>query len=207
MGRFFNPDNWFWRGFGRLADYFLLSFCWFLTSAPIITVGTASIALYDTVAHCVRGNEGNMFKRYFTTFKRELKRGIALTVLWAVICFLLNAGYQVIVQMSGGSTGWTIFSIVYFVTLLIPLGILCWLIALESRFTYSFKDLHRTAFAFTLGYLPRTLVIVALLVVVLNVLLNFPFFVMVLPAVMVNLQSVFIEKAFAKHMPEEETEV
>lgn len=207
MGRFFNPDNWLWRGFGRLADYFLLSFCWLLTSAPVITVGTASIALYDTVAHCVRGGEGDMFKRYFSTFKRELKRGIALTVLWAVICFLLNVGYQVIVQLSGGSTGWTIFSIVYFVTLLIPLGILCWLIALESRFTYSFKDLHRTAFAFTLGYLPRTLVIVALLVVVLNVLLNFPFFVMVLPAVMVNLQAIFIEKAFAKHMPEEETEV
>lgn len=207
MGRFFNSENWLWRGFGRLADYFLLSFCWILTSIPVVTVGTASIALYDTVAHCVRGNEGDMFKRYFTTFRRELKRGIALTVLWAVICFLLGAGYQIIVQLSDGSTGWTIFSIVYFVTLLIPLGVMCWLVALESRFAYSFRDLHRTALAFTFGYLPRTLVIVAILVLVLNVLLNFPFFVMVLPTVMVNLQASFIEKAFAKHMPAEETDL
>ena len=205
MGKFFNPDNWLWRGFGRLADYFLLSFCWILTSIPVVTIGSASIALYDTVAHCVHGSEGDMFKRYFTTFKQELKRGIALTVLWAVLCFLLTAGYQILVQLASGSTGWTIFSIVYFVTLLIPLGVLCWLVALESRFAYSFMDLHRTALAFTLGYLPRTLAVVAILVLTLNVLLNLPFLVMVLPPVMVNLQAVFIEKAFAKHMPDEET--
>lgn len=204
MGRFFNPDNWFWRGFGRLADYFILSFCWIIGSFPVITAGTASIALYDTVAHCIRGKDGDMVKRFFTTYKRELKRGIALTVLWAVICFLLNAGYQIIVQLSDGNTGWTVFSIVYFVSLLIPLGILCWLIALESRFTYSFKDLHTTALAFTFAYLPRTLIIVAILVLELNVLINFPFFAMILPPVMVNLQAFFIEKAFAKHMPAEE---
>lgn len=204
MNGFFNSQNWFWRGFGRLADYFILSFCWLLCSIPVVTIGSATIALYDAVARCIRGSEGDMVKRFFTTFKKELVRGILLTVLWAVLCYLLNVGYQVILQLSDGSTGWTIFSIVYFVTLLLPLGILCWLVAIESRFAYSFKDLHITAVTFTLGYLPSTLAIVAILVLGLNVLLNFPFFIMCLLPAILDLQAIFIERIFRKHTPEEE---
>ena len=76
---FFNSENWFWKGFGRLADYFILSFCWLLCSIPVVTIGTATIALYDAVAHCVRGREPDLAKRFFTTFKKELLRGILLT--------------------------------------------------------------------------------------------------------------------------------
>lgn len=203
----FNPDNWFWRGFGRLADYFILSMVWMATCIPLVTAGTACIALYDAVAHCIRGDEQNMVKRYFQTFKKELLRGIFLTMLWAVICLLLNMGYQIILQLGDGSMGWTVFSIVYYVTLALPLGVMCWVVALESRFAYRFGELHRTALIFTLGYLPQTIAIVLLLVVVLNVVINFPFFIMLLPAVLAHLQSGFIEKVFAKHMPAEEAEI
>lgn len=206
MKTFFNPDNWLWRGFGRLADYFILSSLWLVCCMPLVTAGTACIALYDTVAHCIRGNEGDMIKRFFRTFKRELLRGILLTVLWAAICCLLNVGYQLICQMSDESTGWTAYSVVYYVSLFVPLGIMCWLVSIESRFAYRFGALHRTAIIFTFAYLPQTLAVVALLVVVLNVVINFPFFVMFLPAAMAHLQSRFIEKVFVKYMPDEETE-
>ena len=43
--RFFNPDNWLWRGFGRLADFFILSILWLVCSIPVVTIGAASIAL------------------------------------------------------------------------------------------------------------------------------------------------------------------
>lgn len=206
MKSFFNPDNWFWRGFGRLADYFILSFCWLLCSVPLITVGSACIALYDAAAHSFRYGEGDMVKRFFGTFRRELGRGIALTLLWTLICFVLNAGYQIICQLAAGSSGWTVFSVVYYCTLLIPLGAICWLVTIESRFSHSFLSLHRTAVLFTFVYLPHTLAAVALLVAALNLLLNFPFLIMILPAVLAHLQSFFIEKVFRKHMPEEGTE-
>lgn len=201
MGKFFNPDNWLWKGFGRLADYFLLSACWLIASVPLFTVGAASIALYDTVAHCIRQNEGQMYKRFFGTLRKELTRGIGLTVLWVIICFLLNMGYQLITQLAGAGS---ILSIAYFVTLFIPLGIICWLVAIESRFEYSFGELHRTAVLFTFAHLPATVAVTALLVVVVNVIVNFPFFLIFLPALLTQLQSVFIEKVFQKYMPEEE---
>ena len=200
---FFNSENWFWKGFGRLADYFILSFCWLLCSIPVVTIGTATIALYDAVAHCVRGREPDLAKRFFTTFKKELLRGILLTVLWALLCFVLNIGYQVILQLAEGNSFWSLFSVAYFVTLLIPLGIICWLVTIESRFAYSFKDLHTTALAFTFGHLPSTLAIVAILVLGLNVLRIFPFLIMCLPPVILDLQAIFIERVFRKYIPEE----
>lgn len=204
MGRFFNSENWLWQGFGRIADYFILSILWLVCSIPVITVGAASIALYDTVAHCFRFGEGNMFQRFFSTFRRELGRGIVLTILWALIGWLLNVGYQVLTQLGADNQVWNVLSIVYFVSLFLPLGVGCWAIALQSRFTNTLGQLHKNAFALTLAYLPRTVIIVALLVLVLNLLYNFLFFIIFVPALMVNFQSMVIEKVFKKYMPEEE---
>ena len=201
---FFNPDNWLWRGFGRLADFFILSALWIFCSIPVVTIGASSIALYDTVAHCFRYNEGGMVSRFFRTFKQELRRGILLTVVWTVVGCLLAVSYQLTTQLGDGSTFWTVLGLVYFVILTIPVGMVCWAIGLQSRFTYSFKELHKNAAMFTLGYFPRTLAIVVIFALFYNVTLNLFFMVMFLPALMVNLQSMFMEPVFRKYMPEEE---
>lgn len=206
MKRFFNPDNWLWKGFGRLADYFMISILWLVCCIPVVTIGSSTIAMYDTIAHCIRLHEGNLFRRFFSTLKNELLRGCLLTVLFAAVGFLLNAGYQILVQLSQGSQAMTVVSIVYFCSLIIPLGCGCWCVALQSRFVYPFGALLKNSFAFTFAYLPRTVAIVAVFVLVLNLCMNFPFFLMVAPAAAGHLQSVFIEKVFKQYMPQEEAE-
>ena len=204
MGQFFNPDNFLWRGLGKLGDFFMLSCCWVLCCVPVGTIGAACIALYDATAHCVRGGEGGMYRRFFRTFKNELGRGFLLTLFWAVIGFFLNASYQILTQLAQQRNGWTVFSLVYFISLFIPLGIVCWAVAVESRFTNSFFGLHKTALVLSFAHLPYTIAIVALLVLVINVLINIPLLVMLLPGLMVYLQSFFIEKVLKKYMPADE---
>ena len=201
---FFNPDNWLWRGFGRVADFFILSVLWMVCSIPVVTIGAATIALYDTVAHCFRYQEGRMVDRFFRTFRKELLRGILPTVVWAVVGYLFNVSYQILSQLGEGSSFWSVFSLVYFVLLLIPVGVAIWAIGLESRFAYTFGQLHKNAVMFTLGYFPRTLAVVLIFVVFYNLLINMFFLVMFLPAIMVNLQSMFMEPVFRKYMPEAE---
>lgn len=202
MKSFFSSENWFWKGFGRIADYFIISTMWMVCSVPLITAGTASIALYDTVAHCIRGGELDIARRFFGTFKKELGRGILLTLLWGAVTAVLNVGYQIVTQMGQG-TLWQVFGIAYYITLLLPLGIICWLLAIESRFSHKFGELHRTALMVTISHLPQTLAIVAIFVAALNVCRNFPFFLMFVPAIMAHIQSIFIEKVFQKYTPEE----
>jgi len=202
MKNFFNSENFLWQWFAHLADYFLLSCMWLICCIPVVTAGSASIALYDTVAHCIRGKEPDLFRRFFRTFKNELGRGIALTLFWALIAALLGALYQIVSQSAGGS----LLQAVFFFLLLLPLGILCWAVAIESRFTYSFAQLQRMAVIFTFAHLPHTAAIVMLLVVQLNVLINFPFFALFLPGMVVTFQSWFIEKVFSKYIPSDEAE-
>ena len=97
----------------------MLSCCWVLCCVPVGTIGAACIALYDATAHCVRGGEGGMYRRFFRTFKNELGRGFLLTLFWAVIGFFLNASYQILTQLAQQSNGWTVFSLVYFISLFI----------------------------------------------------------------------------------------
>ncbi|MBQ8236530.1 MAG: DUF624 domain-containing protein [Oscillospiraceae bacterium] len=205
MNGFFNPDNWLWRSFGKIFDFFGLSCMWFLCSMPLITVGTASIALYDTAAHCLRGTETNLAKRFFSTFKKELIPGILITILWAVIAMLFWFGYQIVYQMGQADPNLALFAVVYYFSLLIPVGVLCWVFAVESRFVYRFFQLHKMSLYFTFAHLPATIAVVVLALIAIEICLDFPFMVIFVPGILVYLQSFFIERVFRKYMPEEQT--
>ena len=203
MNGFFNPDNWLWRFFGKFFDFFGLSCMWFLCSMPLVTVGAASIALYDTAAHCLRGSETNLAKRFFRTFKKELVPGILITILWAAIAMVFWFGYQIIYQMAQQTPSLSIFAVVYYVTLFIPFAALCWVFAVQSRFVYRFFQLHKMALYFTFAHLPSTLAVVVLALIAIELCVDFPFMVIFVPGILVYFQSWFIERVFKKYMPEE----
>lgn len=187
----------------RLGEYFLVSIYWILCSLPVLTIGTATMALYDTVARSIGKNEGTVTKRFFGTFKRELLRGVLLTVLTFAAAAALGMGYSVIYQTGQTSKAWGIFSIIYLITLFVPLGTLCWALAIESRFVYGFGELLKIAFTFTVFYLPYTAAIVAILLAGGLAVFFAPLTVIAIPAITAHLQSIFIEKVFAKYIPEE----
>ena len=201
MNGFFNPDNWLWKFFGKAFDFFGLSCMWLLSSMFIVTVGPASIACYDACAHCLWGKEPNMAKRFFSTLKRELVPGILITLIWGVIFFVLWTGFQIIGQM-----GQPLLKVVYYFSMLVPVGALCWLIPIQSRFVYNIGQLHKMAFLFALKHLPTTLIILAMALVTAELCIDFPFFVIFLPGMLVYFQGFFIEKVFKKYMPAEEAE-
>lgn len=201
MKKIFDHTNIFWQAVSHVSDYFILSCCWLLCCLPVITIGSSTIALYDTVAHCFRMGEGDMLKRFFRTFWRELGRGILITVLWAIIGCLLFFSYQILYQMGETSDTWAMVSLVYLFALLVPVSILCWVLTTESRFVYSFGQLHKVAIIYTFGYLPKTIAIVALLIAAVIAVLYYPLVIIIVPAVLAHLQSHFIEKVFEKYMP------
>ena len=204
MNGFFNPDNWLWKFFGKFFDFFGMSCMWLLCSMPLITVGTASIALYDTAAHCLRDGEPNTAKRFFSTFKKELIPGILITILWAVIAMVFWFGYQIVYQIAQENPSVAIFAIVYYISLLIPVGALCWVFAVQSRFVYKFFQLHKMALYFVFAHLPATVAIVILALIAIEICVDFPFMVIFVPGILVYFQSFFIEKVFKKYIPVEE---
>ena len=195
-------DNSVFKYSNRLGEYFLLSIYWILCSLPVLTLGTATIALYDTVAHTIRNNESTITRRFFSTFKKELLRGVLLTIFGIAVAAFLWMGYSVMYQNGQTSKFWGIFSIIYLVYIFVPLGTFCWAIAIESRFVYSFGQLLKNAFSFTIYHLPHTAAIVAVLAVGAFVASLAPLVIIGIPAVIAHLQSIFIEKVFQNYIDE-----
>ena len=88
-GRFFDSESMVWKPFGWIGDIVFLSLLWFICSVPIITMGAATTALYDAVAHGFRMKEPETVHRFFRTLKKEFKTATLATVIWGVILGVL----------------------------------------------------------------------------------------------------------------------
>ena len=193
----------FW--FSKIGDFFCLSMIWLLLCLPILTIVPASICLYDSIAHCVLGNEDGSIRRFFRTLKREIWKGILINALWIVIGFILFCGYRILSIAGQDNPAMAAYSLVYLVTMLIPLGVFAWLIPVQSRFEHTLGSLHRAAAVYAIAHLPSTIMILLLLIAAVVLLFLFPVLVLLVPAITVTIQSWFIERAFKQHIPQDNT--
>ena len=206
MKRFFNPDNFYWKCFDKLADVLGLSLLWFLLSLPVVTIGAATTALYDSASRCVRGDGKEVYSRFFRTFKSSFKLSTLCTLVFGGALVLLVAGYQIVSALAQENRPLLMLAMVYYVLSACLLGYLSWLFPLLSRYEYTFRVLCRTALQFWFAHFPYTFVMALLLILSVEVSVQFLFPVCFLPACLALLDSLFLERAFKKHTPPEELE-
>lgn len=188
--------------FGRLTDLLCLSLLWLVLSLPVITLGAATTALYDSAARCVRGGESQPYGRFFRTFRAEFKTAALTTVLWGGVAALLYLVYRALwSSIMAGSAQAAVLTMAYYVFLFLPLGCLCWLFPLLSRFTLSFGGLNRAALQFTISHLPSTVLLVLLSVGMLGLCARFWILILIAPCTLALLWSLPMERVFRKHLP------
>lgn len=194
----------FW--ISKVGDFCALSVLWLLLCIPIITFIPASIALFDSVAHCIHGPEDGSVRRFFKTLKNELPRGILLSLIWLMIGFGLIYGYTILLQLAQTTPAMATYAQIYLFTMLIPVGILSWLIPVESRFHHSFFGLFRVSAFYAISHLPTTAILLFVLGLGIAVILFSQLYILVLllPAIIVTVQCWFVERIFRKYIPQEE---
>lgn len=200
---FFDTENTLWHWVGKLPEMIALSVLWVLFCLPVVTVVPACIALYDAVARNLRPNETGMFRRFFRTFKNELPRGIVLSILWVGLTVFLVWVFYILKARAKEGGSWDVYLLVYQVSTLIPAAVFAWLVPLQSRFVYSFGTLFKNSCIFAISYLPYTALILGIFLAALWALEFALPLVLILPVLIVLLQSLPIEKVLKKHMPEE----
>ena len=195
----FNPENWIWTPFGRVADFLILSGLWLLCSVPVVTAGAACTALYDCAAHCMIGGEREMLSRFFRTFRRELKQGSLSFLLWA----FFGATAVLLLQQFTGSVSGTDGNVVaaygFAFLLALLVGVAAWVFPLLSRFTFSFSGLQGTAVKMAMAYLPRTVLLAAVNIGAGWLCLRFLMPVMIVPGIAALLCAFIVEPVFKKY--------
>ncbi|MBR6088966.1 MAG: YesL family protein [Anaerolineaceae bacterium] len=198
LSKIFAQDGFLYRGLNFLTDILFLSLLWSFLCLPVLTIGPATTALYDAVVHGIRKREPEVYPRFFRTFKAEFKTAAATGFLWGALIFVCVLTVRYLLALGETSRGAFAAGIAYYVVLIIPLGAVCWVFPILSRYTFDFRSLNAMAVRFVFAFLPRTLILVLLTVEVLQWSLNYIFPFAFMPAVTMLLWSLFIEPAFEK---------
>lgn len=200
----FNPENTFWRWMAGLADILVLSVLWLLCSVPVVTVGAATAALYDACARGMRGGRGDAWRRFFHTFRAELKTATIACAIWeALLLVLFWVLRRLWAAALAGVSGAAMLGAAYLVVMLIPVGAFCWMFPILSRFTFRVGGLLWTSIQISLAHLPSTVVIVVFAAAawICSTRLLVPMVVM--PCLTALFWSLPMEQVFRRYMPEE----
>ena len=159
MDKLFSPDSLFMRIMGRVGDLLLLNFFFLLTSIPIITIGASATALYTVIFRFDTEKEESIVASYFRAFCTNWK---SATAVWLVLllcggsaCFNAFLFYS----MPGA---FRCLSILFALLLALALLTAGYAFPLLSQFENRVLDTLKNAFALSLGYLPRSLLILLL---------------------------------------------
>ncbi len=202
----FNPENLFFRILARGVDLAGLSLLWVLLSIPLVTAGPATAALYYTVVKTFRQGRDDAFSIYLKAFRDNLKQGMLVMLVCIPVAVFFAWGYNVMSNNISTSVG-VVMYMAYYVVLLVPAGIFCYLFPMMGRFTFRTGALFRTAFILSIRHLPSTVIIVMLTVEMTVFTIEKWWPLLAAPVLTMFLTSLFLEKIFPKYLSEEEIAV
>lgn len=199
-GGIFNPERGFYQVTGKMVDLFLLSVFWLFCSIPVVTIGPSTAALYHTVNRCIRGNGRNSWVLFFRTFRDNLKVGVLTTLVLlpaaVLLVFLQGLLYQTAVV---GKAGYVLY-VAYQIFLLLPLGALCYVFPVLSRFTFRTGGLLLNCSKLAMAHLPSTVGMGLLLGLSIWICSYIPVLAAVLPALLALIQSLPLERIFRPYI-------
>ena len=208
MGRrMFNPESMVWKPLGFFGDLVVLSLLWCLCSIPLVTLGPATAALYDTVAHTLRRKEGAFFTRFFDTFRRELKEGVLLTLLWTAAVLLLGlALYGLRLLFPGFGERGAVVTLAELLLAFLYLAAASWVFPTLSRFTMGVREISAVCLKLAPGYALRSAAMALMNALLIVVSTKYVVPLMFAPALVSLLSSYLIEPVFRRYEDPQKTE-
>lgn len=188
----------------KIFDCMCLSVLWLLFSLPVITAGASTTALYATVFHYIRQDEGTLWRTFWGAFRENLKRS---TVVWLAVLavgalLMLDALVFRTMALNGEFLGK-----LYWLVLVLCCAALTWAVyvfAYAARFRGTARDVMRTALMLMLVH-PLSAVTVfvpAAAGILLGIMA--PGLLTILPASLCLCVSMVIENIFALHLQPKE---
>lgn len=206
MGRIFNPDNGFFRITGKLVDMVLLSILWAACSLPVFTIGPASAALYYAGEKCLLRGESRPYQKFFHSFRQNFKVGALTTLVVLAVAFGLLCLHNLLWLYALAGPGGYVIYVAFCVVMLLPIGIVCYLFPVLSRFTFGVGGLLKTCGKLAIAHLPSTVLLAVLLSAAVWACVRFWLPVVILPAVLVMLGAQLLERIFKPYLPPEPEE-
>lgn len=194
----FNPENAFMCFINKIIDLVVLSILWTLCSAPLVTMGAASAALYYAVTKSVRCQRGHAAKDFWRAFKSNLKRGILFELVWAALAFMMLVTDVPLVTtfLDTGKVQNVFLLILFAVKAVLLIGAACWYYPMISRFEQGVWKTAEAAVFTMLRHALRSILVILLTVFAVSLLVAEPLLLAIVPGVSAWLLSFLQEPVF-----------
>ena len=160
LGRIFDPDNWFFKPFGKLVDIIVLGFFWTLISVVLLPFGAATTAVYDCASHCLRRGESGPYARFFSTLKSNFVTGGVAGLIVLALGYGLGSLHGLLyVLMVTGAQSWDMIYAAFWVILVLINGVMAYWFPVLSRFEFKVGGLIGTCLRLSMAHLPSTLLL------------------------------------------------
>lgn len=150
----FQNDSAIGRIMNLLVDILYVGILWVVTSIPIVTAGTATVAAYYAMSKSVRRKTGYIGKEFMRSFKTNFRQSLPLTILFLIILAVLSIDIWY-VWTNDSKTNSSIFMVLVLILFLFA-GIAIYIFPLLSRFVTGNVNLFRMAFVVMFRFLPVT---------------------------------------------------
>lgn len=142
----------------RIGELVLLNLCFLICCLPIVTIGTASTALYTVCFRFGTKQEKNAVSSFFRAFRQNLKQGTLLWLSVGALCIGVCWLVLLFLRASGAARYGLLPSLVLLLVCLIVAG---YVFPLLSLFDNTCRGTLKNALILGLGHLPRSVCVVA----------------------------------------------
>lgn len=155
-------DNVIVRALSKICDMVCLNLLWVMCSIPVFTIGASTTALYSVMLKMVKNEEGYIFRSFFKAFKSNFKQS---TAVWLLMLFLSIVCW-IDLRMAGMLTGTAglILRSVFLLVGFVILSVVIYVFPLIARYENSTRATLRNAVILTVGKLPYSILMVAIVI-------------------------------------------
>lgn len=202
MRNIFNLDNKLFQTLEKIGDFLLLNLLWLVFSIPIVTIGSASTALYYTVRKYFRDQEGSLWNTYWYNLKSNFKQG---TFLWLIFMIMfLFIGFSTYLSYKLGDTIPFMRAFCILILLVLAFAIVwsVYCFAYISHIEDGLGAVMRNCLLISVVDLKYSLLLLAGLILCVTLLLFLPIgplLLCVLPAGYAYLETFILDKVFSKY--------
>ncbi len=153
--RFFNSDNAFWRGMGRVFDAVELNILWLVCCIPIVTIGPSTAAFYSAMITLIRGEESYVYRDFFLAFRHKFRRNMGAGLLITALGVFL--ALDVYICRKSGLGIYTFMMVFFAVMFVIWAFVALYSFPLLGKLDGRLRDIFLLAFTMSIKHLSQTL--------------------------------------------------
>lgn len=212
MRKLFDLDSGIMRFLSQVADLMILNLTFLICCIPVFTIGTALTSLTCMTMRTDRGEEGYMLRGFLKAFKENFKKS---TLIWLVMLAIgAVIGLDLLVINNSGMHFMSVYRLVFYACIFVYIMVLLYVFPLQARFENPVLTTLKNACIFAIAYFPYTMLMTVVTVgAVLLTFVNANTFtwgllvwILLGFALVARINSIFLNKIFAKYIPEEEKE-